>query len=236
MRILSIVLLLLSMNAHSQGKASGKSEKIRANRLKLSEVLIIAKRVIKSVDKKIDSISNEKRITYRPKSIEFNFETASTNTSEVGFSILIFSIGKKWTKSITNTISYTYTYPIGKPESGINSKDLEQHLSKAILEAFENIESLNTSDAQDLNEFNVKVSFSIEKYTTPILKYEFEPFTINAGKNWSKKAVHTVTVTFSKFDPLELIKKSNEVRIMEKLDSIKEIIIKEKDSLKLIKS
>lgn len=175
----------------------------------LEKILTMSKDVIEEVQSKSEIILGRKvasTLNYQPKSMVFNFESANSNSSNVGIKILIFSIGRKWNKSITNNITYTYTYPDLNPMGeGEEAPDIFKYqLSSTIINALKEIEELDDEDKERLNEFSVKITFGIEKETNGGGEYELVPFTISGGKKWNKKATHTVTVTFKKYVPEEL--------------------------------
>ncbi|WP_108247325.1 trypco2 family protein [Muricauda brasiliensis] len=172
----------------------------------LEKILTMSKEVIEEVQSRSEIILGRKGadpLNYQPKSMVFNFESANSNSSNAGIKILIFSIGRKWTKSTTNNITYTYTYPDLNPIAEGESKPdiFKYQLSSTIINALNEIEALEDEDKERLNEFSVKITFAIEKETDGGGEYELVPFTISGGKKWSKKATHTVTVTFKKYVP-----------------------------------
>ena len=176
------------------------------NTAPLQEILDITKEVIEQVTEEA-SVNLKKPkpgdsiIRYQPKDIVFNFETANSKTSSAGIKILIFSIGKKWSKSITNNVTYTYTYPdlVPKDEEPSFKDTFRYELTKTIMTALLEIEKLNIKDKFRLNEFSTKITFAVENSTDVGGEYTLLPFTINAGRNWNKKATHSVTVTFKQF-------------------------------------
>lgn len=194
-KLLMLIIPLISLNLSAQTKS---------NTAPLQEILMTTKNVIEEVNKRTSTnlkMTGDSIIKYQPKDIVFNFETANSKTSNAGIKILIFSIGRKWSKSITNNVAYTYTYPdlVPKDKEKSFTDDFKYELTRTIMDALLEIEKLNIKDKSRLNEFSTKITFSVEEGTDVGGEYSLVPFTINAGRNWNKKATHSVTVTFKQF-------------------------------------
>lgn len=171
------------------------------NTIPLSEVLSISKEVVEEI-KKMTEATLERggdMVNYQPSSMVFSFETANSKSMGGGIKILIFSIGEKWSKSVTNNVTYRYSFPELEPKTLLfEVANLKHELSKTIISALQELRALDQKDRERVDEFSTKVTFAISKDKSAGGGFNLVPLTIDGGADWSKSAVHSVTVNYKK--------------------------------------
>ena len=168
--------------------------------LQLQEVLKITKEVIEEIKLMTEStlLRGGDMVNYQPSSLVFSFETANSKSVGGGIRILIFSIGSRWSKSVTNNATYTYSIPKLTQKTLLQGVSLKHELSKTIINALQEIRSLPEEDRGRIGNFSTRVTFSIKKSASGSGSFVFVPLTFNADIDWNKQAVHSVTVNYEK--------------------------------------
>ncbi len=151
--------------------------------------------IVKEVDLVINEINliDSSAGLPKPKKLTITFESEISREIEGGLKILFFKAGGK--KSVSRSSETTFNYDV-VPIKGFDAT-LTQSLSLAIRDAYREVLKHN-SETLTLSGFTVKVGFTLEKSKGIEGEYEFSPVTPSLSKTWTKKAVHSIEVEFSK--------------------------------------
>ena len=115
------------------------------------------------------------------------------------FKVLIFSFGKTWERQRSNELVITLKPP--KPQVEIQATGtpgLATQLVAAIVAAAQGVRDAETGTPPlQLATLKAEFGFVVKESTSAGVKFEIVPVSSDVKADWSKKAVHTITVTFA---------------------------------------
>ncbi len=115
------------------------------------------------------------------------------------FKVLIFSFGKTWERQQSNELVLTLKPP--KPESQVHvtgSPGLSSQLVAAIVAAAQGVRDAESGTPPlQLASLKAEFGFVVKESSSAGVKFEIVPVSADVKVDWSKKAVHTITVTFA---------------------------------------
>ena len=115
------------------------------------------------------------------------------------FKVLIFSFGKTWERQRSNELVITLKPP--KPQVEIQATGtpgLATQLVAAIVAAAQGVRDAETGTPPlQLASLKAEFGFVVKESTSAGVKFEIVPVSSDVKADWSKKAVHTITVTFA---------------------------------------
>ena len=115
------------------------------------------------------------------------------------FKVLIFSFGKTWERQRSNELVITLKPP--KPATDVHATGtpgLASQLVAAIVAAAQGVRDAETGTPPlQLASLKAEFGFVVKESTSAGVKFEIVPVSSDVKADWSKKAVHTITVTFA---------------------------------------
>ena len=115
------------------------------------------------------------------------------------FKVLIFSFGKTWERQRSNELVITLKPP--KPQVEVQATGtpgLATQLVAAIVAAAQGVRDAETGTPPlQLASLKAEFGFVVKESTSAGVKFEIVPVGSDIKADWSKKAVHTITVTFA---------------------------------------
>jgi hypothetical protein len=115
------------------------------------------------------------------------------------FKVLIFSFGKTWERQRSNELVITLKPP--KPALEVHATGtpgLATQLVAAIVAAAQGVRDAETGTPPlQLASLKAEFGFVVKESTSAGVKFEIVPVSSDVKADWSKKAVHTITVTFA---------------------------------------
>jgi hypothetical protein len=115
------------------------------------------------------------------------------------FKVLIFSFGKTWERQRSNELVITLKPP--KPAVDVHATGtpgLATQLVAAIVAAAQGVRDAETGTPPlQLASLKAEFGFVVKESTSAGVKFEIVPVSSDIKADWSKKAVHTITVTFA---------------------------------------
>jgi hypothetical protein len=115
------------------------------------------------------------------------------------FKVLIFSFGKTWERQRSNELTITLKPP--KAEMQVQSTGapgLSSQLVAAIVAAAQGVKDAETGTPPlQLASLKAEFGFVVKESTSSGVKFEIVPVSSEIKADWSKKAVHTIVVTFA---------------------------------------
>ncbi len=162
----------------------------------LEEVYKQVKIALEETQKKLDSLDLPKL-----KSVDINFQTVVSKELKKKVKILIFSFGKTVNKEFTQTANFNFTVPKNVEEQiGKKKKiSLSEQLKETILQMAKSAKNIDNTDPDlRLSSISLELKFAIKKSTSPGIEFEIAPLNIELGGDLSKKAIHTVKLSFEK--------------------------------------
>jgi len=115
------------------------------------------------------------------------------------FKVLIFSFGKTWERERSNELTITLRPPRAdqQPEL-LNTPGLASQLVTAIVAAAQGVKDAEAGTPPlQLANLKAEFGFVVKESTSAGAKFEIVPVSADLKADWSKKAVHTITVTFA---------------------------------------
>lgn len=124
------------------------------------------------------------------------FSVVKTNTIDGSFKILIFKLGRKRTKEKETTVTYNYK----RPDTEAFKKDstITQELTRIIIDAGNEFLIASPPYNLDRSDFEIEITFAITKTTSGGLEFTIFSSDAGVGKEWEKKATHTLKLKFKK--------------------------------------
>ena len=114
------------------------------------------------------------------------------------FKVLIFSFGRTWERQRSNELVITLKPP--KPATdvqAVGTPGLATQLVAAIVAAAQGVRDAETATPPlQLTSLRAEFGFVVKESTSAGVKFEIVPVSSDINADWSKKAVHTITVTF----------------------------------------
>ena len=115
------------------------------------------------------------------------------------FKVLIFSFGKTWERQRSNELVITLKPP--KPQVEVQATGtpgLATQLVAAIVATAQGVRDAETGTPPlQLATLKAEFGFVVKESTSAGVKFEIVPVSSDIKADWSKKAVHTITVTFA---------------------------------------
>lgn len=131
-------------------------------------------------------------------SVVLNLQTEYNVQGGPKFKLLIFSFGKTWERQRSNELVLTLKPP--KPSTDVqraNTTGLANQLVAAIVAAAQGVKDAESgSPPLQLATLKAEFGFIVKESTSAGGKFEIVPVSADVKVEWSKKAVHTITVTF----------------------------------------
>jgi hypothetical protein len=131
--------------------------------------------------------------------VVLNLQTEYNVQGGPRFKLLIFSFGKTWERQRSNELVITLKPP--KPSPDVNATEtanLSRQLVAAIVAAAQGVRDAETGTPPlQLATLKAEFGFVVKESTSVGGKFEIVPVSADAKVDWSKKAVHTITVTFA---------------------------------------
>lgn len=141
------------------------------------------------------------------KSVVLTLHTEYDKKGGAKFSVLIFSFGKTWDKQRSNELVLTLTPP---PPAKAVTDAVGTHpgLSTALVQAIVSVaqgvrDAASTKPPLVLDTLKAEFGFVVQTSTSAGAKFEISPVSADLSGDLSKKAVHTMTVTFATPKPNE---------------------------------
>ena len=119
------------------------------------------------------------------------------------FKLLIFSFGKTWERQTSNQLTYVLKPPSAASQQPVGADvGISKQLVDAIVGAAAGVHDAATRQPPLLlNSFSAELGFVVKEVTSGAVKFEIVPVSIEAGVDYSKKAVHTIKVAFAQPKP-----------------------------------
>jgi hypothetical protein len=132
-------------------------------------------------------------------SVVLNLQTEYNVQGGPRFKLLIFTFGKTWERQRSNELVITLKPPKPSTEAQITATpSLASQLVAAIVAAAQGIRDAETGTPPlQLTGLKAEFRFVVKESTSAGAKFEILPVSANLDADWSKKAVHTITVTFA---------------------------------------
>ncbi|WP_345167571.1 trypco2 family protein [Algibacter aquimarinus] len=162
----------------------------------LEEVYEQVKIALEETQKDLESLELPKL-----KSVDINFQTVVSKEVKKKVKILIFSFGKTVNKEFTQTANFNFTVPKNiEEEIGKKKKiSLSEQLKETILQMAKSAKNIDNTDPDlRLSSISLELKFAIKKSKSPGIEFEIAPLNIELGGDLSKKAIHTVKLSFEK--------------------------------------
>ncbi len=133
-------------------------------------------------------------------SVLLNLQTEYNVQGGPRFKLLIFTFGKTWERQRSNELVITLKPPKPSTETQITSSpSLASQLVAAIVAAAQGVREAETGTPPlQLSALKAEFRFVVKESTSAGVKFEILPVSANLDVDWSKKAVHTITVTFKR--------------------------------------
>lgn len=132
-------------------------------------------------------------------SVVLNLQTEFNVQGGPKFKLLIFSFGKTWERQRSNELVLTLKPP--KPSTDVQvsaTPGLADQLVTAIVAAAQGVKDAESgTPALQLATLKAEFGFVVKESTSADVKFEIVPVTADLKADWSRKAVHTITVTFA---------------------------------------
>ena len=131
-------------------------------------------------------------------SVVLNLQTEYNVQGGPRFKLLIFTFGKTWERQRSNELVITLKPPKPSLEPQITATpSLASQLVAAIVAAAQGVNDAETvSPPLQLTGLKAEFRFVVKESTSAGAKFEILPISADLNADWSKKAVHTITVTF----------------------------------------
>lgn len=115
------------------------------------------------------------------------------------FKVLIFSFGKTWERERSNELTITLKPPKANQQPELlNTPGLASQLVAAIVAAAQGVKDAEAGTPPlQLASLKAEFGFVVKESTSAGAKFEIVPVSADLKADWSKKAVHTITVTFA---------------------------------------
>jgi hypothetical protein len=115
------------------------------------------------------------------------------------FKVLIFSFGKTWDRQQSNELTVTLKPPkADQPAALVSTPGLASQLVAAIVAAAQGVKDAEAGTPPlQLASLKAEFGFVVKESTSAGAKFEIVPVSVDLKADWSKKAVHTLTVTFA---------------------------------------
>jgi hypothetical protein len=132
-------------------------------------------------------------------SVVLNLQTEYNVQGGPRFKLLIFTFGKTWERQRSNELVITLKPPKPSMETQIAATpNLASQLVAAIVAAAQGVRDAETSTPPlQLTTLKAEFGFVVKESTSAGAKFEIVPVSADLKGDWSKKAVHTITVTFA---------------------------------------
>lgn len=132
-------------------------------------------------------------------SVVLNLQTEFNVQGGPKFKLLIFSFGKTWERQRSNELVLTLKPP--KPSTDVQvsaTPGLADQLVTAIVAAAQGVKDAESGTPPlQLATLKAEFGFVVKESTSADVKFEIVPVTADLKADWSRKAVHTITVTFA---------------------------------------
>jgi len=131
-------------------------------------------------------------------SVVLNLQTEYNLQGGPRFKLLIFTFGKTWERQRSNELVITLKPPKPTMETQVTgTPGLAGQLVAAIVAAAQGVKDAETGTPPlQLTGLRAEFRFVVKESTSAGAKFEILPVGANLDADWSKKAVHTMTVTF----------------------------------------
>ena len=115
------------------------------------------------------------------------------------FKVLIFSFGRTWERQRSNELVITLKPPKPAVEvQAAGTPGLASQLVAAIVAAAHGVRDAETGTPPlQLASLKAEFGFVVKESTSAGVKFEIVPVSSDVKADWSKTAVHTITVTFA---------------------------------------
>jgi Trypsin-co-occurring domain 2 len=132
-------------------------------------------------------------------SVVLNLQTEFNVQGGPKFKLLIFSFGKTWERQRSNELVLTLKPPKPSTEAEASAEPgLANQLVAAIVAAAEGVKDAESATPPlQLATLKAEFGFVVKESTSAGVKFEIVPVNADVKADWSKKAVHTITVTFA---------------------------------------
>ena len=132
-------------------------------------------------------------------SVVLNLQTEYNVQGGPRFKLLIFTFGKTWERQRSNELVITLKPPKPSLEPQIAATpSLASQLVAAIVAAAQGVRDAETGTPPlQMTGLRAEFRFVVKESTSAGAKFEILPVSADLSGDWSKKAVHTITVTFA---------------------------------------
>src|SRR5262249_17244187 len=132
-------------------------------------------------------------------SVVLNLETEYNVQGGPKFKLLIFSFGKTWERQRSNELVLTLKPPKPSTEVQVSATpSFASQLVAAIVAAAQGVATAESGTPPlQLATLKAEFGFVVKESTSAGAKFEIVPVSADVKVDWSKKAVHTITVTFA---------------------------------------
>lgn len=132
-------------------------------------------------------------------SVVLNLQTEYKVQGGPRFKLLIFTFGKTWERQRSNELVITLKPPKPSLEPQIAATpSLASQLVAAIVAAAQGVRDAETGTPPlQMTGLRAEFRFVVKESTSAGAKFEILPVSADLSGDWSKKAVHTITVTFA---------------------------------------
>jgi hypothetical protein len=115
------------------------------------------------------------------------------------FKVLIFSFGKTWERQRSNELTITLKPPKpDQPLQSLSTPPLATQLVAAIVAAAQGVKDAEAGTPPlQLATLKAEFGFIVKESTSAGARFEIVPVSADVKADWSKKAVHTISVTFA---------------------------------------
>lgn len=125
-----------------------------------------------------------------------SFSVAKSRTSEGGVKILIFKLGRKWSKEKESTI----TFNLERDAKIAPLTVQEDELTRLIVDAAKAFSDIIPVQQLKAKNFEIEIAFAITRTTSGGLEFTVLSSDLSASREWEKKVSHTLTLTLSNPD------------------------------------
>src|SRR6476620_4316674 len=132
-------------------------------------------------------------------SVVLNLQTEYNVQGGPRFKLLIFTFGKTWERQRSNELVITLKPPKpGTNEQVLATPSLDSQRVAAIVAAAQGGRAAETGTPPlQLTTLKAEFKFVVKESTSAGAKFEILPVSADLNADWSKKAVHTIAVTFA---------------------------------------
>lgn len=132
-------------------------------------------------------------------SVVLNLQTDYNVQGGPKFKLLIFSFGKSWERQRSNELVLTLKPPKPSAEVQVSTgPGLANQLVAAIVAAAQGVKAAESGTPPlQLATLKAEFGFVVKESSSAGVKFEIVPVSADLKADWSKKAVHTITVTFA---------------------------------------